>query len=142
MMRKFFMAILLTVSIVSYGQKPVDSLAIRQYVDSINILLKTWTHNDPVLTVETSGKTMILHRDGSRFVFNMGQLADRNYTEGEQFHGIELNRYDPRTRPAEQHFIYFNYPEKSGGFIRFGKIPGETLQQIYGLLVSLRKLFL
>jgi hypothetical protein len=61
--------------------------------------------------------------------------------EGE-FHGVELDIYDPRTRPAEQHFIYFRGLGGSGGLIRFEKIPEETLREIFVLCVGLRMLFL
>ena len=141
-MRKLFMAVLLILSCVSYGQIPVDSLEIRRYVDSINILLDTWTKHDPVLSVETSGMTTILHQDGSRFIFDMSKLTNHEATGPENFHGVRLRPYDPRTRPAEQHFILFTDPAGSDGMIRFGKISREALDQIFDLFVSLRTLFL
>jgi hypothetical protein len=135
-MRKLLLPLLVFVSFSSNAQKPVDAAEIKKYVDSINTLVAKWTTHDPVLSVDTSGKSMILHKDGSRFVFDLSQM------EESEFHGIELNVYDPRTRPAEQHFIYFRGQGASGGLIRFEKIPEEMLRQIFGLCVELRRLFL
>ena len=135
-MRKLLLPLLVFVSLSSYSQKTVDATEIKKYVDSINTLVAVWTTHDPVLSVETSGKSMILHKDGSRFVFDLSQME-----EGE-FHGIELDIYDPRSRPAEQHFIYFRGLGASGGLIRFEKIPEERLREIFGLCVKLRRLFL
>lgn len=135
-MRKLLLPLLVFASLSSSGQKAPDQAEIKRYVDSINTLVAVWTNHDPVLSVDTSGKSIIHHKDGSRFVFDFRQME-----EGE-FHGIELDIYDPRSRPAEQHFIYFKGLGASGGLIRFEKIPEETLREIFGLCVELRKLFI
>jgi hypothetical protein len=131
----------LILTLASYAQRPVDSLEIRKYVDSINILVATWTTHDPELSVDVSGKSQILHKDGSRFIFNMLELKGADDQERGRYHGVNLRIYDPRTRPAEQHFIDFR-GTGSDGMIRFEKIPEAALREIYGLCVKLRRLFL
>ena len=140
-MRITCLSCFLMLTLASKAQGPVDSLQIRRHVDSINILVETWTTHDPVLTVDVSGRSEILHKDGSKFIFDMRDLNGENDLEEGQYHGITLKIYDPRSRPAEQHFIYFRGTD-SDGLIRFGKVPEDRLKEIYRLCVQLRKLFL
>ena len=141
-MRSFYLSLLVLLSFSSKGQVPVDSLEIKNYVDSINSLVDTWTSHDPVLSVDVYGKSEILHKDGSRFLFDMRSLKGENIPEEGEFNGITMKVYDPRTRPAEQHFLCFTGSGASGGLIRFDHIPEKELRHIFELCVALRRLFL
>ena len=139
-MKTYILMVLLVFSQHLRSQQIISSLSINECVDSINILLQSYTDYKPVLYVQASGDAQIVYKDGGRFIFNLAELYDDEYAQGQQYKGIELQLYNPGAK-GQNNFIYFHTSGKGDAFIKFGRIPEDKLKIIYNRFIYLRKQF-